>query len=318
MKILKINKMYEELPLFENYLRFDLGYSENTVKNYSLDIEKFFVYLEKKKLDYHDIKIRDVRSFISYSMNHITYRGKKESNKTVNRRLSSLRKFYEYMVANNYVSHNPFNAIIFPKVKQNKPEVLFENQIKLLLSENAKRTDGFMNRDQAILLLMISSGLRCSEVVNLKGSDINFESRVIRVKGKGNKERLVPFSKVALEQILVYVKGDRQELLKKFNKRSAYLFLNKKGEQLTSRGLEFILNNIIKKTSLDLGINLHPHVLRHTFATKLLENGADIRQIQEFLGHESIGTTQIYTHVSLDMIKEQYEKYFPKNIDSID
>ena len=307
--------MYEELPLFGYYLRFELGYSEHTVKNYSLDIEKFFAFLDKRKIDYHTVKVSDVRKYISYCMNHTTYRGTKESNKTINRKLSSLKKIYEYMVSHHYVEHNPFNAVIFPKVKQNKPEVLYENQLKLLLSENAKRQDEFKNRDQAILLLMSSSGLRCSEVVNLKGSDINFEKRVIRVKGKGNKERLVPFSKTSLEQIFIYVKCDRQNLLNKYKKRSMYLFLNKKGDKLTSRGLEFILSNIIKKTSLNLGINLHPHVLRHTFATKLLENGADIRQIQEFLGHESIGTTQIYTHISLERIKEQYEKYFPKNID---
>lgn len=310
--------MYEELPLFESYLRYELGYSENTVKNYSLDIEKFFVYLDKKGIDYHFIDVEVIRNYISYSMNRVTYRGKKESNKTINRKLSALKRFYDYMLNKDIIDHNPFHAIIFPKVKKTKPEVLYENQLKMLLENNSKRTDEFMKRDQAIILLMVSSGLRCSELVNLKGTDINFESRVIRVKGKGNKERLVPFSKIALAQIFDYVKTSRKEILEKFNKRSPYLFLNHRAEKLTSRGLEFILTNIIKKTSLDLGINLHPHVLRHTFATKLLENGADIRQIQEFLGHESINTTQIYTHVSLDTIKKQYEQFFPKNIDGID
>lgn len=307
--------MQEEFSLFQTYLLYELGYSKNTVKNYSLDIEKFLLYLEKNKLDYRDIKVADIRKYISYCMNHVTYRGKKESNKTINRKLSSLKKFYEFMVTKGYINHNPFNAVLFPKTKQRKPEVLYENQVKLLLEENAKRTDELMTRDQAILLLMISSGLRCSEVVNLKGIDINFDNRVIRVKGKGNKERLVPFSRPSLEQIMLYVKNDRQKTLDKYKKWSPYLFLNNRGEKLTSRGLEYILSSIIKKTSLDLGINLHPHVLRHTFATKLLENGADIRQIQEFLGHESISTTQIYTHVSLDTIKKEYELYFPKLID---
>lgn len=307
--------MYEELPLFEHYLRYELGYSENTIKNYSLDIEKFFIYLDKKRINYHKIDVSVIRKYISYCMNHVTYRGKKESNKTINRKLSALKKFYEFMLDNGMIDHNPFHAVLFPKTKKTKPDVLYDKQVKLLLENNAKRTDEFASRDQAILLLMISSGLRCSEVVNLKGSDINFEGRVIRVFGKGKKERVVPFSKIALAAIFEYIKTSRKDILDKFNKRSAYLFLNHRGDRLTSRGLEFILSNIIKKTSLDLGINLHPHVLRHTFATKLLENGADIRQIQEFLGHESINTTQIYTHVSLETIKEQYEKYFPKNID---
>lgn len=299
---------------FLNYLKFDLNYSENTIISYKIDINLFLEFLESKKADPLNLDAEIIRKFISNRAQHKTYRGSYETKRTICRRLSSLKKFYNYLVKIKSIEHNPFLLITFPKVKAKNPEVLYEKQIIKLLEENDKRTDFLHERDQAILLLMFTSGLRCSELVNLKISDINFNSQTIRIFGKGKKERIVVFSLKAKMAILSYAKKTRSELEKINNTHSLFLFLNNKGKKLTSRGLEYIFKNIIKKTGLDLGINLHPHVLRHTFATKLLENGADLRMIQELLGHESINTTQIYTHVSKEGIKNQYDLFFPENV----
>lgn len=305
--------MDANLQAFLDYLKYDLKYSDNTIKSYFFDINIFLEYIESKKINYLEVKLKDIRKFIETRSKHKTYRGNYETSRTIKRRISSLTKFYDFLVSRNLISSNPFKAVITPKTKKKIPEALYENQIKALLESNALRTDEFALRDQAILMLLISTGLRCSELVNLKITDINFSNRILRVIGKGNKERIVPFSLKARDAILEYAKKSRNELLKKNDSTSLYLFLNKHGEQISSRGLEFILQNIIKKTNLELGINLHPHVLRHTFATKMLENGADIRVIQELLGHESINSTQIYTHVSKESLKKQYDLYFPKS-----
>ncbi len=181
-----------------------------------------------------------------------------------------------------------------------------------MFAANAKRTDELMERDQAILELLYSSGLRASELVALTYRQIDFRVRSIRVKGKGNKTRIVPFSKSAETAMKKYHASSRPALLakSKADVKSDKFFLNDRGEGLTVRGLEYILRAVEEKTGLYLG--LHPHELRHTFATHLLENGADLRLIQELLGHETIDTTQVYTHVSKEKMKEQYDTFFPQ------
>lgn len=307
--------MTKEQALFLSHLKHELNYSENTIKSYSQDITIFENFLLEKNLDFRKISRDDVRLFMAERLKNKTYRGNNESPRSVRRRISALKKYYSYLYDQNMVDSNPFLLIVSPKKHDKLPEVLYESQIKALFEANKNRTDPLQSRDQALLELMYSSGLRCSEVINLKTSDIVFSSRYMRIIGKGNKERIVPFSNEAKNVMIDYAKFLRVQLIEDnmVDKKTPYFFLNSKGQQLTSRGLEYILKEIVKKTGLSLGFDLHPHVLRHSFATHLLDKGADLRMIQELMGHESVGTTSIYMHVSKEKIKSEYNKYFPQN-----
>ena len=307
--------MTKEQALFLSHLKHELNYSENTIKSYSQDINIFENFLIEKQLDFRKITRDDVRLFMAERLKNKTYRGNNESPRSLRRRISALKKYYSYLYDLNMVDSNPFLLIVSPKKHDKLPEVLYESQIKALLEANKKRVDNLQSRDQALLELMYSSGLRCSEVINLKTSDIVFSSRYMRIIGKGNKERIVPFSNDAKIAMIDYAKFLRVQLIEdnEVDKKTPYFFLNSKGKQLTSRGLEYILKEIVKKTGLSLGFDLHPHVFRHSFATHLLDKGADLRMIQELMGHESVGTTSIYMHVSKEKIKNEYNKYFPQN-----
>ncbi len=308
-----MNNYKEEFLL---YLKHNLNYSDNTIKSYSQDIDLFLEFLNENKIDYLNITLDNVRDFIASRLDHTTYRGSNESYRSVKRRLSSLKKFYNYLYNKNLVSSNPFLLIKTPRNHNKLPEVLYQKQVEDLLNANKTRTDYLRDRDQALLELMYSSGLRCMEITNLKFSNIDIENRIMRIIGKGNKERLVPFSKDAKYYLKNYIEHLRKELVAKSLKEEDkdYVFLNSRGNKLTTRGLEYIIKEIQTKNGLDLGFDFHPHVLRHSFATRLLENGADLRVIQELLGHSSINTTQIYTHVSKENVKKAYDKYFPEEI----
>ena len=297
---------------FYNYLRYELNSSPNTIKSYIFDVNLFLNFLKKEGFEIKDVDKNIIRNFMTERLEHTTYRGNLESERSLARRICSLKKFFNFLRQKDYISSNPFLTISSPKKRVKNPDVLYASQIEQLLKSNRERKDKLASRDQALIELMYCSGLRCSEVVNLTISQMDFSSRTLRIKGKGNKERVVPFSETCKTYLLDYAKKLRRELENESGKRSQYFFLNSKGSKLTTRGLEYIMNSIIKKTGLSLGFNLHPHVLRHSFATSLLENGADLRVIQELLGHSSINTTQIYTHVSKENLKNQYDEFFPK------
>ena len=306
--------LIKEKEDFLLYLKHNLNYSINTINSYKQDLEIFEDFLNENNINYYELSVNDIRLFISLRLTHLTYRGNRETYRSIKSRLSSLKKFYNYLLNLGSIKSNPFVLIKTPKKEIKLPEVLYQKQLDELMSKNKLRNDNLKDRDQALLELMYSSGLRCNEVINLKLNQIDFDNRIMKILGKGNKERLVPFSKDALESVLNYINGLRKELLLLSKNNTEYLFLNSKGEKLTPRGLEYIIKIIPSKCGLDLGFDLHPHVLRHSFATRLLENGADLRLIQELLGHSSIGTTQIYTHVSKQKMKEEYNEFFPKEL----
>lgn len=295
--------MIKQESEFLNYLTNIKRYSLNTVKAYKKDIEDFQDFIFKDNIELDEVDKYVIRDYL-------TFLYKKSSKRSIKRKFSGLRHYYKYLVKQGYVKINPFLGVTTPKCKPTYPVALYLKEVEVLFSENAKRTDKFKERDQAILELMYSSGMRVSEVVALNLQDIDYRSRIIRVFGKGKKERIVPYSNTCKECLINYINNTRKELQSISNETTNALFLNKNGKRLTTRGVEYIFKEITKKTGTN--IDFHPHTLRHTFATHLLEGGADLRTIQELLGHESINTTQVYTHVTTSNMKEQYQKYHPR------
>jgi integrase/recombinase XerC len=296
--------MNKPLKDFLDSLKFERVYSNETIRSYQNDIEKFFDFLLKEDVNMDDVDVIVIRNFLTTEINAGI------SKRSCKRRLSSLKLFYEFCTKKQYVKENPFNYISYPKTEKRFPKVLYKDQIDEILHENRKRTDFLAMRDQAILEVLYYCGLRASELVNIELQHVSLKKRFIRVLGKGNKERMVPFTEECAKTLETYLNNFRGELLAKNKEPINYLFLNASGEKLTTRGLEYILDKIEEKNCLFVG--LHPHILRHSFATHLLENGADLRVIQELLGHESLNTTQVYTHVSEKAMQETYLKFFPR------
>lgn len=282
---------------FFEHLKFDLNYSDQTIKSYGQDIDSFEEFLKFVDLSIEQANTQTIRDYLSKEIEE----GK--SKVTCCRRISALRHYFEFLVRINVLSTNPFLLINSPKKEIRYPEALYLEQIEELFKKNRERTDELKLRDQAIIELLYASGLRVSELVNIKLSQIDIKNRVIRVMGKGRKERLVMFSKSCQSTLLDYLNSLSLTT-------NDYLFSNAKGDQLTTRGVEYILKKIEEKTGIFIG--LHPHLFRHTFATHLLEGGADLRVIQDLLGHESINTTQVYTHVTPEAMKNQFLMSHPR------
>lgn len=294
------------LDEFRDHIKIERGFSDHSVKAYVSDIEHFYKYLLDKDILDDKVTKYDVRAYMKEEIE----RSIKKT--TLNRRIASLRHYYGFMQSKGHVKDNPFINIKVPKTEFTLPRVLYEEEINVILAANKRRQDFLQERDQLILEFMFATGLRASEIVELTLQSININERLINVLGKGNKERLVPFTTHVQNLIRNYVNGMRKELLAK--RRSSQptnaLFLNARGGKLTIQGLAHILKTVEVKTGEYA--KLHPHLFRHSFATNLLEKGADLRVIQELLGHESLNTTQIYTHVSEDKVLEAYYHAHPR------
>ncbi|MDD2435131.1 MAG: site-specific tyrosine recombinase XerD [Bacilli bacterium] len=282
---------------FKNYLLIDKKYSNNTIMSYETDLKKYATFFKDKPL--MEIKNTDIKDYLKY-LNSL-----KLSDKTIARNISSIKSFYKFLLIERYVTDNPLELIDLPKIRKSLPSVLSIEEVLLLL--DIELTDSFSYRNKAMLELMYATGMRVSELVNLKVHNIDLNMAVVRVLGKGNKERIIPIGDYALESLKVYLDEYRDKMLKR--KYTDYLFLNNHGEKLTRQGFF----KIIKKQSQIKGIktSFSPHTLRHSFATHLLNYGADLRTIQELLGHSSISTTQIYTHVSQEKLKQDYQDFHP-------
>lgn len=283
-----------QVDKFLFFLKVELNYSELTIKSYQLDLTDFFGYIESKKINYLTITNYDVRGYLKYldSCNL--------KNSTISRRISTLRTFYNYLVDKNIVENNVFHNVKNPKLEKKLPNYLNYNEMEELLeSIDISTTEGLEKR--LLIEMFYSTGCRVSEMINVKISDIDFTNKTIRIMGKGSKERIVYFGDYAskyLDNYLSKVKCDK------------YLFTNKKGEKLTINEVEQIVKDIMKHISIKTHVT--PHTLRHTFATHLLNNGADIKTVQELLGHANLSTTGIYTHVSSDRLKDIYFKTFKR------
>ena len=291
-----MNDIDDLISKFTEYLIIDKKYSENTIKAYNNDLKKFKNYNKKSinKIDESDIK-----SYIKYL--------NKENNdtKTISHNISTLRSFYKFLLIEKILKNNPMEYIELPKTKKSLPKTLSIEEIDKLLDINL--TDSFSFRNKAMLELMYSSGLRVSELVNVKIHDIDTSNCIIRIMGKGSKERIVPLGDYAIRYIELYLKEHREKLIKR--ELNDYLFLNNHGNKMTRQGFFKILKQIAKEKNIKTEFS--PHTLRHSFATHLLNGGADLRSIQEMLGHSDISTTQIYTHVSKEKLKENYNNFHP-------
>ena len=287
----------DNVEQFLEHIKLDLNYSEKTIKSYEQDIRSFQHYLNSVGHDLPDANQQLIRNYLSQELMD----GKTKV--TCCRRIAGLRHFYNYLVKIRAIKENPFLFVGAPKKEIRYPEALYLDQIETLVNKNKERDDDLKYRDQAIIELLYASGVRVSELVNIKLSAIDLRNRTIRVFGKGRKERMVMFSKSCQTTLVEYL--DHSD-----HQGNDYLFLNAQGNQLTTRGVEYILKEIQNKCGIQLG--LHPHLLRHTFATHLLEGGADLRVIQELLGHESINTTQVYTHITEEAMKYQFEMSHPR------
>jgi integrase/recombinase XerD len=284
-------------------LRFEKNLSDNTTKSYENDLKKILAYFEEKGVnDLNDVSADLISAYFE--------RQRKDNinSSTVARYMSSIKGFWEYLENNKYVEKNPTEKLVSVKKSRKLPVVLsFEEVDKILEAPDTANILGL--RDKAILELFYSSGLRVSELINLKISDLFFDDEVIRVLGKGSKERIVPVGASAVKWVNEYLKSSRPFLMKK-NKSENYIFLNKRGTKLSRMWIWKIFEQYASEAGIKKEI--HPHIFRHSFATHLLEGGADLRAVQEMLGHSDISTTQIYTHVDRDYIKQIHRDHHPR------
>ena len=289
-----------------DYLKYQKNYSDYTIENYHRDILEFFDYLDREVLDYKSVVYSDLRFFLMYLKDE-----KKDKNSSIDRKLSSLRGFYQYLANEGVASNNVFSLLNGPKKEKKLPRYFEYNELESLF-EACDLSNALGQRDRLILEMLYATGVRVGELVSIKVSDINFSSRTILILGKGNKERIVPYGDYCEEILKLYLKDGYLSLN---NQNSPYLFLNARGGRLTERGVRYLLEEIIKKTSVQK--NISPHMIRHSFATHLLNQGCDLMTVQKLLGHESIKATQIYTHVTTDRLRSVYQNSFPRaRIDS--
>ena len=290
----------KDLELYLEYLKYNRNYSDYTINSYQSDILEYLEYLQSECLDYCDITYNDLHGLLVF------YDKSGNNSKSVRRKISSLKGFYKYLVRNKKIEDNPFIYVSLPKCEKKLPQYLNYNEL-LEIFDSIDISDILGLRNRLIMELLYATGVRVMELVNIKINDITISNKEIKIVGKGKKTRIVYFNDVCLKYLKLYL-----ERINELNKRNCeYLILNKNGEQITTRGIELIIDNLIKKTSIIK--NISPHVLRHTFATHLLNNGCDLLTVQELLGHSSISTTGIYTHVTTDRIMDVYYHTHPRS-----
>lgn len=291
------NDYITKIEEFESYLLLEKKYSKNTIASYHNDLIKFENHFSKqtKLKNISNAEMREYIKTISKAMNA----------KSVSRNISTLKSFYKFLLIDKYVNHNPLANIAQPKTIKDLPKVLSEEDVEKLL--DISLTDNYSYRNKAMLELMYSSGLRVSEIINLKVTDVDLDMALVRIFGKGSKERIIPLGDYAVKATQEYLTYHRSGMTKK--KNSDYLFLSSRGDKMTRQAFFKIVKKIAKDQ--DIKTDFSPHTLRHSFATHLLKHGADLRSIQELLGHSDVSSTQIYTHITNEKLKENYQNSHP-------
>ncbi len=291
----------EDITAFFYSLKLEKGLSQNTISSYQSDIKQYFSFLEKNNVSSYHVEPKFMNLFLH------SLRDKKLNNKSIARKLSSINQFYLYLLKNKKIQSNPMVTVSQPKVQSTVPKPISEKQINLLLDAPDETTAlGF--RDKTMFELMYATGIRVSEIININLMQINLNQGTIKVLGKGNKERLIPMGEFACDYLQDYITKHRPTLLKK--QQSQHVFLSNRSKNMSRQAFWYI----VKKYAANCGINPlpSPHMLRHSFATHLLNNGADLRVVQMLLGHTNISTTQIYTLVAKEKLKQIHQKHHPR------
>jgi integrase/recombinase XerD len=287
---------------FIDYLSVERGFSQNTLLAYKRDLEEFLRFLLRNGIDSWE---KPDENLLTKFRLFLKNRGLSTS--TVSRKIYAIKTFYRFLLQEGKIKYDPASEFSAPKTLKKLPSVLTVKEVEKLLNipfENKEKDI----RDSAILEVLYATGIRVSELISLSIDDINLEVGYLKVFGKGNKERIVPLGKKAIQALKNYLENSRQILLK--GKNSNFLFVNNRGNKFTRQGIFFLLKFYSKKAGINKKIT--PHTLRHSFATHLLERGADLRSVQEMLGHSNISTTQIYTHITRERLKEIYKKAHPR------
>ncbi len=278
---------------FSNYIM-TKNYSVNTYTSYISDLYYFYLFVHK---DLTKVNSEDIRDYLEYlNLQH-------EKATSIRRKISTLKSFYKFLYINGHMDKKDYPLVktVYPKIEKKLPKFIYYNDLLEILDESTKDKDGI--RDRLIIEMLYATGVRVSELINIKYSDIDYNNKRIRVLGKGSKERIVYFGEYALDSLKEYTSTHKKN-------DEGYVFTNSKGGQLTDRGVRYIIDNIMGKLSVK--VHVTPHVIRHTFATDMLNNGCDIKVVQELLGHSSLQTTEVYTHVTNERLKEVYYSCFPR------
>ena len=284
---------------FQNYLLIDKKYSNATIESYTYCLNKYCTFMKKNNLNLKTTKKNDIKDYLKYLKDN------KMSPKTINQNMSCLRSFYKFLIIEKYLTTDPLEYVEAPKFRKSLPKVLSKEEVDKLLDIDL--INKYSYRNKAMLELMYATGVRVSELVNLKIHDIDYDMELLRTMGKGNKERIIPIGEYAMYYLKLYVNNFREELIKK--NYTDYLFLNNHGKKISRQSFYKLIKELAIKKNIKTEFS--PHTLRHSFATHLLDSGTDIKSIQEMLGHSSLQTTQIYTHVSNKKLENDYHNFHP-------
>ncbi|QVY63715.1 tyrosine recombinase XerC [Cytobacillus gottheilii] len=291
------------LDLFIEYLQIEKNYSQYTIEHYHYDIREFFLFMSEQGIEtISQVQYSDVRIFLTDLYN------KKLKRKSVARKISCLRSFFKFLVREKIIVENPFSLVSIPKSEKRLPQFFYEEELQVLF-EACETDTALGQRNKALLELLYATGMRVGECTKIRLKDLDFHISTVLVHGKGSKDRYIPFGSFAQEALEAYIHNGRKELLKKGGEDD-HLFLNYQGKGISERGIRNVLDKLIEKSSLNGKI--HPHMLRHTFATHLLANGADMRTVQELLGHAFLSSTQVYTHVTNEYLRNTYMTHHPR------
>jgi len=295
-------KEIQAIKRFKRFLQVEKGLSPNSIYSYTYDLKKFSDFLISNNKTILDASQDDIQQFLIFEKN-----SKNNSSRTLARSLAAIRQFYNFISDKFENIDNPTIKIESPHIEKTLPDFLTSQEINRLFS-SISETDIYELRDKSIFELLYSCGLRISEAIEIIYSNIDFDNLYIKVTGKGNKERIVPFGEEAKRLLKKYISESRPSIIG--NRESEFLFISKKGSKLNRKSVWRLLKNYVIRTKINK--NITPHTLRHSFATHLIENGADLRSVQELLGHVDISTTQIYTHLAKKKLQEIHKDFHPK------